>query len=345
MPPRAHAFIGTLLCSASLAAAAALPSSWSIVELDGLPGEPRGVSDSGLIVGCSQANGVNRAFIWSNGTSRELPNLPPGSSSCAHAVNNAGMVAGVVDGQIVVWSEGAMMRLPVTGMPHAINDAGTVVGAITFSSDVAAPTHAFSWRQGVLTDLHPSAARSSVANAINQAGQVVGNVDNIGVLWQNGAMRTVAPEYGTADSINDFGQVVGKHTFDDFSKSRPYLFDGTLSALPGGGNELGVYVITNGGRVLVNGFDDYAAVIENGQRLSFQYGGVLNGTGWKRLEPRAMNNRGWVVGYGDHNGVSRMFLIVPQEGMVAMNPLARPAARSTPLLRYRTATKSSALAK
>jgi probable HAF family extracellular repeat protein len=332
----AERIVSAALLAASFTAAAALPSNWSIADLDGLPGEPKGMSDSGFVVGCQSVGTTNRAFIWSNGVSRELsPELPAGSNSCAYAVNNGGMVAGVVDGQVVVWSEAGLSRLPISGVPHGINAAGVVVGAITFSADPRTPTHAFMWRQGVVTDLHPAAAQASAAFAINNSGQVAGTVDSTAVIWENGGMRTIGSGFITVGAMNDFGEVVGLYIFGNANKAQPYVFSGnTLSPIPGGANgELSVLAITNGGRVLVNGVDSYTTVLENGQRLSFESSPSIRAAGWKRLEPRAMNNRGWIVGYGTHDGPTRKFLITPLDIAAGVNPLARPSVRSAPLIR------------
>lgn len=317
---------------------AALPKNWSIVELDALQGEAKAVSDSGIVVGCSAVNGHNRAFVWSAGSTRELsPDLPSTSDSCAYAVNNAGMAAGIVDGQAAVWKDGALMRLPVAGIASGINESGIVVGYIKLTEDLTSPTHAFMWREGVLTDLHPAFARTSVPAAINEAGQVAGLVDFRAVIWENGTMRELGFTAGSVGAINDRGEVTGLRVFGDAVKSQPFIFDGTLSPLPGGaGGDLSALAITNGRRVLVNGLDDYAAVVENGERLSFEYMASIRAAGWKRLEPQAMNERGWIVGYASHDGMGRKFLVTPQDDRPgSANPLARASGRNVALIRMR----------
>ena len=330
----AERIVAAVLLAASFTAAAALPTNWSITDLDGLGGEPKGISDSGFVVGCQSVGTTNRAFIWTNGVSRELsPELPAGSNSCAYAVNDAGMVAGVVDGQVVIWTDAGLSRLPISGVPHGINEAGVVVGAIT-SADPVGPTHAFMWRQGVLTELHPVAARSSAAFAINESGQIAGTVDSTAVIWEGGGMRSIGSGFITVGAINDFGEVVGRYDFGDTGRAPPYIFNGTLSLLPGGAfDDLSVLAITNGGRVLVNGLDGYTTVIENGERLSFELSPSIRGAGWRRMEPRAMNNRGWIVGYGSHDGGTRKFLAIPLENTPSANPTVRSATRTTPLIR------------
>lgn len=330
--------LGAIAFASGFAVHGALPSSWSISELDALAGQPKAISDSGFVVGCNSVGGFDRAFIWSNGSSRELsPELPAGSNSCAYAVNDAGMVAGVVDGQVVIWTDAGLSRLPIPGVPHAINEAGVVVGTIT-SADPLGPTRAFMWRQGVVTELHPAGARSSAAFAINESGQIAGTVDSTAVIWEGGGMRTIGSGFITVGAINDFGEVVGRYDFGGTGRAPPYIFDGTLSPLPGGAfDELSVLAITNGRRVLVNGLDGYTTVIENGERLSFELSPAIRAAGWRRMEPRAMNNRGWIVGYGAHNDTgTRKFLAIPLENTPGANPTVRSATRTTPLIRSRS---------
>jgi probable HAF family extracellular repeat protein len=262
---------------------------------------------------------------------RELTaELPADSDSCAHAVNNAGMAAGSVDGQAAVWRNGAMLGLAVSGVATGINESGVVVGTMRLGEESTAPTHAFQWRDGVLTDLHPAGAVSSRAVAINESGEVAGTVDSRAVIWQNGALRELGFKPISVEAINDRGEVIGRNIFGDAPKAAPYIFNATLAPIPGGaGGDLAAPAVTNGGRVLVNGVDGYTTVIENGERLSFEFMPSMRAAGWKRLEPRAMNESGWIVGYGSHDFASRMFLITP---VTSANPLLRDAARGRPLI-------------
>ncbi|HUQ29540.1 MAG TPA: hypothetical protein VM051_13160 [Usitatibacter sp.] len=328
--------LAVTLLAASVAAKAALPTVWSITELGTAAGEPQAISDNGIIAGCLVANGRNRAFTWSNGSLRELPSGPSvDSDSCAYAVNNAGMAAGSVDGQAVVWRNGAMLGLAVRGVATGINESGVVVGRIQLGEGSSAPTHAFQWKDGVLTDLHPAGAGTSRAVAINESGQIAGTVDSRAVIWQNGTLRELGFTPISVTAINDRGEVIGLNVFGDAPKAAPYMFNGTLARIPGGaGGDLSALAITNGGRVLVNGVDGYTTVVENGERLSFEYMPSMRGQGWKRLEPRAMNEPGWIVGYGLHDSASRMFLIMPD---TSANPLAREAARGRRLISSRRA--------
>jgi hypothetical protein len=161
-------------------------------------------------------------------------------------------------------------------------------------------------------------------------------VDSRAVIWENGVMRDLGFT-GSAGAINDRGELVGLHSFVDTGRAQPYIYNGALTPIPGGAvSELSVLAVTNAGRVLVNGVDSYATILENGERLSFEFMASIRAAGWKRLEPRAMNERGWVVGYALHDGQGRKFLITPQDApAVSANPLLRPTGRDLALNRMR----------
>jgi hypothetical protein len=153
-------------------------------------------------------------------------------------------------------------------------------------------------------------------------------------MWEGGEQRNLFFSPVSVSAINDRGEVVGLFDFGDVGKAAPFIYsNGTLLPIVGGsGGDLSVPAITNGDRVLVNGVDGYTTVIEGGQRLSFEFMPWMRAAGWRRLEPRAMNNNGWIVGYGSRDfGGTRKFLITPVE---TANPTLRAAIRTTPLIRW-----------
>jgi probable HAF family extracellular repeat protein len=78
------------------------------------------------------------------------------------------------------------------GYANAVNDSGQVVGRSDTSQVDAFGNpihHAFSWQNGVMTDLDTLGSQGSEATAVSAAGQVVGNFDNGGAfVWENRVM-------------------------------------------------------------------------------------------------------------------------------------------------------------
>jgi len=89
-----------------------------------------------------------------------------------------------------------------------INGSGKIVGS--------SANHAFLWDHGVVTDLGTLGGNLSVANAVNDLGQVVGESNTAtgekhAFLWEQGVMTDLgtAGETSAAHGINNLGQIVG----------------------------------------------------------------------------------------------------------------------------------------
>jgi probable HAF family extracellular repeat protein len=98
-----------------------------------------------------------------------------------------------------------------------VNDRGEVVG---FSDTWDGLRHGFVWRQGVMTDLGP-AGTSSVAYDVNSHGVIAGGryvdaMNAVPVTWTRGRLRTLTELQGVATAINDRGDVAGQLTNGSF---------------------------------------------------------------------------------------------------------------------------------
>lgn len=157
---------------------------------------------------------VFKAFLWQGGRFAVLP-APAGWNSTAVDINDRGEVLGKLwsgaDVRGVLWRYGVMIDLGGRQTdPRDLNERGQVIGDSVFAE--GAPSHPFLWRDGVMTDLLAgSGSDTGWAQALNDAGQIVGSVDSRPAVWRNGSLLriTVPGGYGEAIAINERGEVAG----------------------------------------------------------------------------------------------------------------------------------------
>jgi probable HAF family extracellular repeat protein len=200
-----------------------------------------GINRQGQIVGGSSTNSagtVIHAVLWNtNGAKVDLGVLS-GTYSSANAINNSGVIVGdsSVEGttntQAFIYTNSIAPLGTLGGdysSPKGINDAGVVVGESTEVAGGVTSLQAFIYRNGSMTSLRTLAAAlgadSSSASAINNLGQVVGylgfgpsieaflfdgtNMVNLNQYIPAGSAFT---SLGSADGINDKGQIIGSGT-------------------------------------------------------------------------------------------------------------------------------------
>lgn len=318
----------------------AAAGGWTLVDIGTLGGPGSygaAVSNSGVVVGCSDVMPVGvHAFVYRDGAMQDLGTGGDSTAgnSCALAVNRSGMVAGrSASGELVVWNGSSVTRLGVRGDVGDMNDAGIVVGSYLDSGQ----SRAFMFKDGVLTDLGtPGVSGSySVANSINAKGDVVGTSNGRAFLYANGAMRdlgTLGGNRSVAKGINDRGQVVGMSS-NDFGQPVPFIYDGTMQALPGG-NYATAVAINDRVQIVVTGEGRGGHLVADGNVTPLDSLPAVQAKGWRRLEPTGINDQGWIVGTGtDAEGNFRAFLLIPRAPTVlASQPLAIPSSKPVSLM-------------
>lgn len=174
--------------------------------LGGELSETLAINDAGQVVGDATTTSdplSYHAFLWDNGTMKDLGLLPGGNASQAWGVN--------------IHSE-------------VVGQAITQVGA-------AFVFHAFHWANNHMTDISPGELTNHLAEGINAGGLIVGTRDPgastaKALLWNNGQMidlnTLVNPPVGatlqSARAINDTGQIAGDAHFAN-GAFHSYRFD------------------------------------------------------------------------------------------------------------------------
>ena len=168
-----------------------------------------GVNDSSHVVGNSNVGSQVHAFLWRNGQMIDLGASNGLQHSEAYAISNTGFIAGKSILNAVIWeydvadpdSTPTFRQLPIpsgffSATPTAVSDSGDVVG---YAGSPNIDAHAILWRNGVAIDLGVwPGGHFSVANGINNLGQIVGTGTVAGDNLDHALMWTLAAPQPTS---------------------------------------------------------------------------------------------------------------------------------------------------
>jgi len=239
-----------------------------------------------------------RAFRWEGKKLHDLGTLG-GPDACAVWVNEHGQITGASFTNSIanadtgvptidpfLWDDGKMIDIGTlggkVGMGFIVNNRGQLIGisslteapgaCITAPGNGTPGCHGILWERGKLTDLGTLGGDFSIANWINDEGEIVGVASTAGEVtvhgarWKNGRITDLGPLTGDCASqafaINSQGLIAGQSFPCDASPPRAVIWesDGTvhdLNALvqPGSGLELtDPKIINDAGAIVLEGF-------------------------------------------------------------------------------------------
>ena len=323
------------------ASAMTRPDQPAITDLGTLGGsfsDAAAINASGQVVGSSTVGTATHPFLYSGGHMTDLGTFG-GTSGAASGINHAGQVVGTASStgdtisHAFLYAGGKMTDLGTLGGSYSvatgINNAGQIVGEAYTTGSYAGTcgppgcpiTHAFLYAAGSMTDIDTLGSNVSVANGINDAGQIVGFSSNgngsVAFLYSGGITATLGTLPGgtnsSANGINIAGQIfgwsgtIGNGATHSFLEAGGVMTDLASLGCPGltanGMNDAGQLV---GSVLTTSGTDAYLCA-----------GGVLTdlnsllpaNSGWQLQAANAINNAGQIAGYGTINGQTHAFLL------------------------------------
>lgn len=306
------AFAATLLASTASHAV-----DYTLVDLGTLGGPgsyATAVANDGTVVGCSDVlPSGSHAFAWRDGVMRDLGTATgtAGGSSCALAVNDRGVIAGrAADGTLVRWQGTAVSPLGLVGTVGGINNDGVIVGTAANGTT----GQAFLWREGQVTLFGDP--QDSAATAINGKGQVAGRTAGRAFLMTDGALRDLGTLGGNGSSaldVNDHGEVVGMAA-NEYGQPTSFDYRDAMVALPAPSYSSAVS-INDSGLVVGSAEGTFGYLVDGDAVTRLDALPAVASMGWRRLEPKSINDRGWIVGTATNaQGDLRAFLLVPSSG-------------------------------
>lgn len=239
------------------------------------------------------------------------------------------IVAGDVFGEVryTVTGLGTLGGIYTRSSAVDINNNGQVVGRCY--PDDYSRSRPFLYSSGAMTDLDTVGGTYSMANAINNSGQVVGSFGSSGYTQPHHAflysgstttdLGTLGGRQSFANGINNSGQVVG-HSYTSGDTYHAFLYNGSVMTDLGtpGGIQLcshGGFDINNTGQIVGSIYDTtfecYPSLYSEGKWTDLNTL-IDPGSSWTLTAVEAINDFGWIVGSGiSADGQHQAILLTP----------------------------------
>ncbi len=291
------------------------------------------ITPSGTVVGTefSQDSNTSRAVLWKSGTARDLG--APGATILTLGVNAREQVVGIYTAanglnRSFIWDSRGVRdigvlsgsRLTVT----SINDRGQIAGGVTVENTNL--FKAFIWDGTALNILYANIFYSSRAVDVNNSGLALieaqsseGGPTQV-FTWKGNQIRGLGSLGGSVtfgSRLSRSGMATGASSLPNSDDLHAFLWDGSkmldLGTLGGavsygrGINPSGTVVV--GTSTTADG--KTSAFIWNGSAMVNLNTLIDSASDWDLQDAIAVNDAGWIVGSGFHNGVARAYLLMP----------------------------------
>jgi probable HAF family extracellular repeat protein len=282
------------------------------------------LNDLGQVIGSNRMkDGTTRGFIWEQGTTTDIGGIGPYTQP--FGINNAGTVVGVThsishqwNGKAFVWTRQTGIRFLFAGRGHSaalgISQAGDIVGSLgsnAFLLNSSGPT---------ILEPHASALGSIAARGINGSGEIIGlDYDGVywdrPVVWTKGVMARLDESAYHALDINDAGQIVGAR-WEFVSAEVPITWINRIRHVLPTLSANGAWASAINDRADIVGWaytPDWLprAVMWRNFELIDLNDRIVGSPDWQLRSASDINEKGQIVGIGQHDGSPAGFLLTP----------------------------------
>jgi len=268
----------------------------------------------------ARATATHHAFLYSRGKMQDIGTLPGSANSMGVGINDRGEIAGYATSytqsgtsrmHAFFYSHGRMMDL---GMPPGcvqseawgISATGQVVGRCLLTSGLEGPFLYDSRTRKMTLLAVPAPYTHGDACQVNDKGEIIGEVSTAdctqhAALWRGGRMIDLKEPPGEANGggvgINNSGEAVGSCGVKNGPAGAFLLF---LRKHAPNVSALQSYPPTPA----------HAFVYREGKMQDLNTL-IPKDAGWVLTDACGINDRGQIVGNGEHNGQQRAFLLTP----------------------------------